>query len=92
MPEPNMPKEGRHHKLTHKGAEMTNAEAHLVKALERIAEPKAFFVATSNVDPEAYARMVFANQILKGASVDAAEAATEMLTKKRYSKEPDSVD
>lgn len=63
---------------------MTNTEMHLVQALERIAEPKAFFVGTSKVDPEAFARMVFAEQILKGESVQDAEAVAELLTRNRY--------
>lgn len=66
---------------------MTDAEivAHLRAALLRIATPQAFYVATSNVDPESFARMIFAQAILDGLTLEEAERKTEFETRKRYS-------
>jgi hypothetical protein len=59
-------------------------DKHLKEALERIAKPEAFYVATSHVDPEAYARMMYAQLILEGFSLEDAEAEAEKLVRKRY--------
>lgn len=58
--------------------------AHLNNALARIANPNAFYVATSKVDPEVYARMVFAQCILDGYTLEAASAKTAYDTRERY--------
>lgn len=65
---------------------MTDAEqvAHLRAAMERIATPEAFYVATSHVDPEAFARMTFAQCILDGYTLKAAAEKTEYETRQRY--------
>ena len=71
---------------------MTDAEKveHLRAALERIATPNAFYVATSNVDPEAFARMTYADQVLKGVSLVDDESVTGALTRKRYARSTDT--
>ncbi len=74
--------DGMKDKLTAK-AQQDNIDR-LEAALRRIATPSAFFVATSSVDPEAYARMVFAENILCGSSVEDAEAYAEDSTRQRY--------
>lgn len=56
----------------------------LEKALERIETPNAFWVATAHVDPEAYARMVFAELVRRGKSVEDAEEIAEKKTRTRY--------
>lgn len=58
--------------------------AKMKKALVRIGEPKAFFRPTSRVDPEAYARMIFADMIVAGRDFDSAEAEAERKTQDRY--------
>lgn len=64
---------------------MNDAETivHLRAALKRIAEPKAFYVATSNIDPEAYARMIYAEAILDGLTLERAEQKAEFETRQR---------
>lgn len=57
---------------------------HLRNALERIATPKAFYVATSDINPEAYARMIYAQAILDGLTLERAEQKTEYETHQRY--------
>ena len=63
-----------------------NAEnvAHLRAAITRIATPEAFYVATSKVDPEAFARMTYAQCILDGYTLEAATKKTEYETRQRY--------
>lgn len=56
----------------------------LQAALARIARPEALFVATSKVDPEAYARMLFAQQVLDGGGVAEITQAVEAATRARY--------
>ena len=56
-------------KATEQAAEIDR----LTKALTRIATPSAFWVATSDVDPEALARMVYAQCILDGGTAEDAE-------------------
>lgn len=56
---------------------------HLKAALERIAKPEAFYVATS-IDPEAYARMIYADCILNDMTLEAARAKAEYETRQRY--------
>lgn len=56
----------------------------LKMALTRVATPNAFYVATANVDPETFARMTFADKILKGVAFDLAEHDTETETRARY--------
>lgn len=65
---------------------MTDAEQiqHLKDALTRIATPNAFYVATSSVDPEAFARMYYAECILNGYALGAANDKTEFATRERY--------
>jgi hypothetical protein len=58
--------------------------AHLTAALVRVATPEAFYVATSNVDPEAFARMVFAQAILEDHTLESATAKAEFETRQRY--------
>lgn len=58
--------------------------AHLRKALERIATPEAFYVATSKVDPEAFARMVYAQAILEDHTLQSAAKKAEYETRERY--------
>lgn len=53
-------------------------------ALERIQIPMAFYVATSRVDPEAYARMVYAAAVLEGQSLPDADNFAETKTIARY--------
>ena len=65
---------------------MTDAETidHLRAALLRVATPNAFYVATSRVDPEAFARMTFAQAILDGLTIEKSEQKTEFETRQRY--------
>lgn len=56
----------------------------LKAALKRIAEPEAFYVATSHIDPEAYARMMFAEYILAGFEVESAVRMAEQSARDRY--------
>lgn len=58
--------------------------AELEGALDRIAMPEAFFVATGHIDPEAFARMWFARLIREGSSVEDANVATEDKVRDRY--------
>lgn len=53
-------------------------------ALGRIAEPEAFFVATSDIDPEALGRMLYAQKILSGSSFLSAEKTTEEELRARF--------
>ena len=57
---------------------------HMRRALKRIAEPQAFYVATSDVDPEAFARMTFAQAILDDQTVESAIQKAELETRQRY--------
>ena len=57
---------------------------HLTSAIKRIATPEAFYVASSSVDPEAFARMTFAKCILDGMTLDAAEEKASYETRQRY--------
>lgn len=57
---------------------------HLRSALERISEPQAFYLPTAKVDPEAYARMIYAECILNGYTLKAASDKTEYMTRERY--------
>lgn len=61
---------------------------HLRAALRRIATPEAFYVATASIDPEAYARMVFADYILDGMTLKAASDKAEYETRRRYLPSP----
>ncbi|MFV1593320.1 hypothetical protein VWZ88_12735 [Phaeobacter sp. JH20_36] len=56
----------------------------LRSALKRVGTPSAFYVATSNVDPEAYGRMVYAEIVLKGPDLHEAEAAAEAAVRSRF--------
>lgn len=56
----------------------------LREALTRIETPMAFHVPTAHVDPEAYARMIFAEQVGRGKSVKDAETIAEKKTRARY--------
>ncbi|AUQ64392.1 Lar family restriction alleviation protein [Phaeobacter inhibens] len=56
----------------------------LREALKRVATPSAFYVATSNVDPEAYGRMVYAEMVLKGSGLHEAEAEAEAAVRSRF--------
>ncbi|MGC1497272.1 MAG: hypothetical protein WA790_15795 [Sulfitobacter sp.] len=58
----------------------------LEAALLRIATPQAFFVATSSVDPEAYARMIYAESILGDYTLKAASDKAEYETRRRYAR------
>lgn len=68
---------------------MTEAETidHLREALRRIAEPKAFYVATGHIDPEAYARMIYAQNILDGYTLQRAEQKAEREVRRRKAQE-----
>ncbi|WP_306150691.1 hypothetical protein [Roseovarius sp. MMSF_3281] len=65
---------------------MTDAEKvkHLRAALLRIATPEAFYVATAHVDPETFARMVYAEAILDGLVLERAEQKAKFETRRRY--------
>ncbi|GLO70290.1 hypothetical protein MACH17_18070 [Phaeobacter inhibens] len=56
----------------------------LREALNRVATPSAFYVATSAVDPEAYGRMVYAEMVLKGLDLEEAEAMAEAAVRSRF--------
>ncbi|KEP68793.1 hypothetical protein DL1_08580 [Thioclava dalianensis] len=56
----------------------------LERAIERIATPEAFYVATSKVDPETFARMTFATEIGAGHSIEQATNTAERETKRRF--------
>ena len=45
--------------------------------LKALAEPQAFYVATSDVPPEALGRMIFAEEILKGSDLGLARKISE---------------
>lgn len=65
-----------------KGAAIRNRAAEdlerMRQALERIAKPEAFHVATSDVDPESMARKVYAEKVLAGHGLQDAELAAEL--------------
>jgi len=77
-----------------KNAEMTCLEAaaalreqqaeveRLQKAIKRISEPIAFYVATSHVDPETVGRMWFAQHIADGRTISEAESLAEIEAQK----------
>lgn len=71
-----------------KAASMLHALLAQVETLEaglkRIATPEAFYVATSHVDPETYARMIYADKVLAGINPKEADTETEAETHKRY--------
>lgn len=52
-------------------------------ALKRIATPLAFYIPRA-VDPEAFARMVYAEAILNGETAEDAEKEAESKTRERY--------
>lgn len=56
----------------------------LREALKRITTPLAFYMATSDVDPEVFARMVYAYKVRGGMSLKQAEKETEAETQERY--------
>ena len=56
----------------------------LLAALKRIAEPEAFYVATSDVDPEVFARMAYARNILDDFTLERAEEKAKFDTRARY--------
>lgn len=58
--------------------------ARLEAALKRIETPEAFWVATAHVDPETYARMIFAEQVGRGKYIEDAETIAEKKTRARY--------
>lgn len=67
-------------------ARITDLEAENAKlraALGRVARPEAFYVATSNIDPEALARMIYSQAILGGLALSAAEETAEREARKR---------
>ena len=54
-------------------------------ALDRIAEPEAFYVATARVDPEAFARMIYAGgAVLPSVDLVKLEKSVEATTRDRY--------
>lgn len=68
-------------------AELDEAKAEIERlrgGLDRIATPVAFYVATSHVDPEVFARMIYAERVLKGEGLDVADKATEAETRECY--------
>lgn len=67
-------------KITEQAAEIERLKA----GLTRIATPCAFYVATSDVDPEAFARMIYAEKVAGGVDLSEADAQTEAETRKRY--------
>lgn len=68
-----------------KRADDAEAEnARMREALKRVSAPEAFYVATSNVDPEAYARMVYAQAVLDGLILERAQQKAEFEVRQRY--------
>ena len=57
---------------------------HMKAAIVRIATPEAFHVATSRVDPEAFARMTYAQCVIDGHTLKSATEKTEYETRQRY--------
>ncbi len=74
-------------------AEVTATAELLRTALARLAEPQAFYVATAFVDPETYARMWYAQHVLKGdplaAANEKAEAAAREQADRRFPQPPE---
>ena len=64
--------------------ELLTENERLRTALDRIQTPEAFFVATSKVDPETFARMVYAEAVLAGDDLGAAAQKTENAVRARY--------
>lgn len=56
----------------------------LRSALERISTPEAFYVSTSQVDPEALGRMVYANAVCEGQDLGAAAQRVENVLRERF--------
>ncbi len=56
----------------------------LKTGLARIALPCAFYVATSVVNPEAFARMIYAEKVWSGIEPSEADDQTEIETRNRY--------
>ncbi len=55
----------------------------LTSAIDRLASSNAFVVATSNVSPEALARLTYAELILGGMGTDEADKMAETAGRKR---------
>ena len=66
--------------LTEQAAEIDR----LKTGLARIALPCAFYVATSVVNPEAFARMIYAEKVWSGIEPSEADDQTEIETRNRY--------
>lgn len=58
--------------------------ARLRAGLLRIATPEAFYVATRDINPEAFARMIYAEKVLAGTDLELADKETEAETRDRY--------
>ncbi len=72
-----------------KGLSSQRSEAERLRAgLQRIATPSAFYVGTCHVDPEAFARMIYAEKVLAGMDLELADKETEAETKDRYPLRP----
>lgn len=72
-----------------KGLSSQRSEAERLRAgLQRIATPSAFYVGTCHVDPEAFARMIYAEKVLAGLDLELADKETEAETKGRYPLSP----
>lgn len=69
---------------------MTDQERieHYEEALRRISMPIAFHLPTSKVDPESYARMIYAEAVLDGLTLERASQKAEYETRRRYAISP----